>query len=172
MIGDRLDHPGVHGCLEARHSPAIDDAFVAICRDNQSSEVTRGSATLFWRLTQGGPIRSQQLYIDSGMFPGYDGYGLEQQHAVFLKLSVFRESDLVTRALVYTSRDGVHWGCDAGTCDHSVDFESLPGSLPYQGLSLSTNNQGIFEFFFLNTHARGFTGATTYYDPGDGTLII
>lgn len=171
VIGDRLDHPGVYGCLEARHSLAKDDAFVAICRDNQSSEVTRGSARLFWRLTGGGPIQNLQLFIDDGRFPDYDGYGLEPQHAVFLKLSVFCDAQGVTHAIVYTSRDGVKWGCDAGNCDWTVDFPpSLQDSLIFQGISLSTNNQGIFEFFFLNTTVSSYTGATSRFDPGDGLL--
>jgi hypothetical protein len=170
VIGDRLDHPGVYGCIEARQSTRINEAFVAICRDNRSSHTDPpGTAWMFWRTDSSGPIQSQQLFIDDGRFPGYDGFGLEQQHAVFLKLSVFRDSSLVTHALAYTSRDGVHWGCAAGNCDHWVDFPSGV-SLTFQGLSMSTNDQGIFEFFFLNTVLRDFTGATTMFDPGDGTL--
>jgi len=173
IIGDRLDHPGVEGCIEARHSSVFDDAFIAICRDNQSSEVTTSSAHVYSRTTQGGPIDVRQLSIDDGHQPGADGYGLEQQHAVYMKLSIYRDASLQTHALVYTSRDGVHWGCNDGECDYSVDFPaSMQGGLSFQGLSMSTNDQGIFELFFLNPHVRSYVGATSFYDPGDGTLTM
>jgi len=170
VIGDRLEHAGVYGCIEARKSVLINDAFVALCRVNQQSQ---GGARLFWRSEIGAPIQSRDLRIDDGRFPGYDGFGVDQRQTVFLKLSIFRDATLHTHAIAYTSRDGVTWGdtgsCGGG-CDYTVDF-TITDPLLLEGVSLATNNQGIFEFFFQNPTLRVYSNATSRFDPGDGTLL-
>ena len=95
------------------------------------------------------------------------------QHGVFLKMSILRDVDGHTRAVGYTSRNGIDWGCSSGNCDFSVDFGVLDGPLGWQGIGMVGNSSGIHEFYFQNPELKISTGATTMYDdPNDGTVAF